>query len=139
MEETGPSKTSPPENPRDALRKKLKSKQQQRSQGSRPLPAGIQSQGLSEMFSMVDKMMKANPELMKDMETKVKQMVDGSNLMPKMEESLHKMAESGDLESIVSQMASTSSSATKKKKKKKKPKKPPTVVVQEQATSNNLE
>ena len=144
MEETSasvPDTPTHPENTKDALRKKLKAKQQQRAQGSTPLPAGIQSQGLTDMFSMVDKMMKENPELMKDMESKVKQMVSGSNMMPKMEESIKKMSENGELESLAAQMASSSSNTKKKKyplKKKKKPKKPPTVF-QEQATSTNLE
>jgi len=103
MEGTSPT-TPKPENPKDALRKKLKEKQQQRTRGSTPLPAGIQSQGLAEMFSMVDTMMKENPSLLKDMESKVKQMVDNSGVMSKMEQSLKKMAENGDLEKLAEQL-----------------------------------
>lgn len=135
MEGTSPN-NPPPENPRDALRKKLKAKQQQRQRGATPIPPGIQSQGLAEMFSMVDKMMKENPELMKDMESKVKQMVDGSKIMPQMEQSLKKMMENGELEKLSQQISGNKKS---KKNKKKKTNKPPAVIVQEQATSNNLE
>lgn len=139
MEGTSPT-TPQPENPKDALRKKLKEKQQQRTRGSTPLPAGIQSQGLAEMFSMVDTMMKENPSLLKDMESKVKQMVDNSGVMSKMEQSLKKMAENGDLEKLAEQLPNNKKSKKNKKKKKASmPKKPPTTIIQEQATSNNLE
>ena len=132
--------SSPPKNeetPRDVLKRKLRAKTQQRSKGSRPIPPGLQSQGLSEMFTMVDKMMKDNPDIMKEMEGQVKKMVEGSGMMGNMEKTLKDAMKNGEMDELAKQMGNMQV-PTKKNRKRTKKKKPP-IVVQEQATENNLE
>ena len=147
MEET-PSSSSPPKNeetPREILRRKLRNKTQQRSRGSRPMPAGLHSQGLSEVFSMVDQMMKQNPEILKEMEGQVKKMIDNTGGMGEMEKKFKNIVNSGELEKMAQALDEHNGQNPQKNKRKnkknknKKTKKPPPVIIQEQATSNNLE